>query len=193
MFPKRTERLSLRPLVESDRGEFVRVWDISAKHFGPWTPRHDPSQTLDGLFDKWLSRSVAGQRTGLEYRLVATMPPAPAQTDRAVGYFHLFQVERGAFFNATASWMVSADATRQGYGVEGVNALLTLAFATQPDGLGLHRVQAAIIPDNTASVSLAGKCGFRREGLAKDYLRINGRWQDHFLFAKLASEHPGTR
>ena len=59
-------------------------------------------------------------------------------------------------------------------------ALLHFAF----DELGLHRVQANIIPRNVASVRVAEKAGLRREGLALRYLRINGAWEDHAMYAR---------
>ena len=52
----------------------------------------------------------------------------------------------------------------------------------------LHRLEAACIPDNTASVRLLEKTGFRREGYARDYLCINGIWQDHLLYARLKDD-----
>ena len=78
---------------------------------------------------------------------------------------------------------------RQGLATEGVIAMLDLAFAPEPAGLGLHRVQANIIPHNAPSLRVAEKAGFRREGLALAYLNIAGEWRDHLMFAKLADEH----
>jgi ribosomal-protein-alanine N-acetyltransferase len=54
--------------------------------------------------------------------------------------------------------------------------------------LRLHRLEAACIPDNVASVRLLEKTGFRREGYARGYLCINGIWQDHLLYARLKDD-----
>ena len=62
-----------------------------------------------------------------------------------------------------------------------VRALLPFAFGA----LRLHRVEAACIPSNAASVRLLEKTGFTREGYAREYLCINGIWQDHLLYARL--------
>ena len=51
--------------------------------------------------------------------------------------------------------------------------------------LRLHRLEAACIPSNAASIRLLEKAGFVREGYAREYLCINGLWQDHLLFARL--------
>ena len=58
------------------------------------------------------------------------------------------------------------------------------AFAS----LRLHRIEAACLPTNMRSIRLLESAGFRREGLARSYLRINGIWQDHVLYARLDSD-----
>jgi ribosomal-protein-alanine N-acetyltransferase len=65
-----------------------------------------------------------------------------------------------------------------------VRALVPAAFEL----LRLHRVEAACIPTNVASIRLLEKCGFRREGYARSYLCINGIWQDHLLYARLRAD-----
>ena len=74
----------------------------------------------------------------------------------------------------------------RGYATEAI--LLSLAYVFDPAGLGLHRVQAAILPDNTASCRVAQKCGFRLEGVAQRYLFIREQWRDHLIFAITAEE-----
>ncbi len=54
------------------------------------------------------------------------------------------------------------------------------------DELGLHRVQAAVVPENTASARVLEKAGFREEGLARRYLFLDGQWKDHRMFARTA-------
>ena len=60
------------------------------------------------------------------------------------------------------------------------------------DTLRLHRIEAACIPDNVRSIRVLEKAGFRREGLLRSYLRINGIWQDHYLYARIADDPPGA-
>jgi [ribosomal protein S5]-alanine N-acetyltransferase len=82
---------------------------------------------------------------------------------------------------------MGAPHARKGYMTAAVSALLPFAFAT----LRLHRVEAACIPSNAASIRLLEKTGFRREGYARQYLCIDGIWQDHLLFARLRDDpHP---
>jgi ribosomal-protein-alanine N-acetyltransferase len=60
-----------------------------------------------------------------------------------------------------------------------VRAIVPFAFAS----LRLHRLEAACIPSNGGSIKLLEKTGFAREGYAREYLCINGIWQDHLLYA----------
>ncbi|HET8727423.1 MAG TPA: GNAT family protein, partial [Alphaproteobacteria bacterium] len=71
-----------------------------------------------------------------------------------------------------------------GFMTEAVRAILGFAFYQ----LGLHRVEAACLPTNVASKGLLLKAGFAQEGYARAYLRIDGEWQDHLLFALLRED-----
>lgn len=65
-----------------------------------------------------------------------------------------------------------------------VRATIGFAFTS----LRLHRIEAACLPHNEASIKLLERNGFKKEGLARAYLRINGLWQDHFLYALLETD-----
>ncbi len=180
----RTPRLVLRNYLPSDRAGFVRVHEVSAAYWRPWLPAGLPGESYDDVFDRTLEAARRGQAAGTQCRLVATL-----HTGQLAGIFSLSEIVRGAFQNAYGGWRVSADLAKQGIGTEGVNGLLDLAFAPPPVGIGLHRVQANIIPGNLPSLRVAQKCGLRREGMAPRYLKIAGQWQDHVMTAKTIEEH----
>ena len=79
-------------------------------------------------------------------------------------------------------YWVAREATGRGVATAAVGQALQIAFAD----LGLHRVQAEILPHNHASRRVLEHHGFQRYGLAPQYLRIVGRWQDHELWQLLA-------
>ena len=56
--------------------------------------------------------------------------------------------------------------------------------------LRLHRIEAACLPENLPSMTLLERNGFQREGLARSYLKINGAWRDHVLYALVENEAP---
>ncbi len=98
-----------------------------------------------------------------------------------LGGITLSNVRRGVAQMATLGYWIGAPFARQGYMTRALRLTLPFAF----EHLQLHRVEAACLPDNHASITLLMRNGFAREGLARRYLKINGRWQDHLLFAHL--------
>lgn len=178
----------LRTLAPTDADEFTRVLTVSRAEWAPWMPSAPSGSTDADVFEQELARSARGREAGTHLRLAGFLDDG-----RLAGLFSLNEIVRGAFESAHAGWSVSADVMRQGLGTEGVRALLDVAFDEPPRGLGLHRVQANIIPRNAASLRIAEKVGLRREGLALRYLRIAGRWEDHVMFAVTAEERVGSR
>ena len=136
------------------------------------------------MFARELKRAQERGEAGTECRLVAE-----SRDGRLIGVFSLSEIVRGVFQNAYGGWRVGAEFIGQGLATEGVRGMLDVAFAEPPLGLGLHRVQANVIPTNLPSLRVADKAGFRREGLAQRYVQINGQWQDHVMFAKTNDEH----
>jgi ribosomal-protein-alanine N-acetyltransferase len=180
-----TSRLRLRILSAVDREEWIHAHLASRLEFERWMPKVDPTITMQERFDFNLQRALEGVRGDSQYSFVAEH----LQDGGLVAFLSLSQVFRGPFLNAYAGWRVSTPYTGKGIGSEAVSAMLDLAFAPLPGGIGLHRVQANVIPTNTPSVKLARRVGFREEGYAKQYLEIAGEWQDHLMFAKLSDEH----
>lgn len=182
-----TDRLVLRPLRDGDRDEVVRAHALSVAHLAPWMPAAAMLGEPEEVFERLLAGGRDAERTGTGCRRVAVTRRAGREA--VVGFFNLNNIVRGALQGADAGWSVYADALGQGFATEGVTGLLDLAFAPPPLGLGLHRVQANIIPGNARSLRVGAKCGFRREGLALRMIEIAGSWQDHVMHAKLADEH----
>jgi len=175
-------RVELRPLLPSDRAEFIAIHQRSEAALAPWSPQGPPDATWESLFERRLARAAEGS----SWKGVGVL-----ESGRIGGFFNLNEIVRGPFQNAYAGWSVDAELFGRGVGTAGVRALLAFAFAAPPLGLGLHRVQANIIPRNQASVRVAQKAGFRLEGLARRYLSIAGAWEDHAMYALTVEEHAG--
>ena len=89
-------------------------------------------------------------------------------------------------------WKVRRRSSAQGKRVGDRGAVrLTVGFALGP--AGLHRVQAAVMPHNAASLRVLDKAGFRREGLAERYLCTAGKWEDHVILAITSDERREPR
>jgi [ribosomal protein S5]-alanine N-acetyltransferase len=104
-----------------------------------------------------------------------------------VGYFGLGQIFCGKFRNAYLGYYAFEPFAGHGYMREGLDLVLRYAFGD----LHLHRVQASIQPGNARSIALVRGAGFRKEGLARRYLKIGGRWRDHEHWALTVEERNG--
>lgn len=174
----------MRPLAALDEEQYVLLHERSVAHFEPWMPKKDPAMSWAQMFARELDRALKRRATGAECRL-----GAHDEDGRMIGLFSLSEIVRGFFQNAYGGWRVGAEFIGQGLATEGVRGMLDLAFAEPPLGLGLHRVQANVIPTNAPSLRVAEKAGMRREGLALRYVQIDGQWQDHVMFARTLEEH----
>jgi ribosomal-protein-alanine N-acetyltransferase len=110
-----------------------------------------------------------------------------ASDEAIVGAVSVSGLERGAFHSAHLGWWVGAAHVRRGYTTEAVALLVDHCFRR----LRLHRVEANIRPENVPSIRLARRVGFRREGLAKRFLEIDGAWRDHERWAITVEEWGG--
>lgn len=168
----------LRRAVRSDREEWVALREGSEAFLRPWNPEPPPGQARDGR--SLFRRTLKTTNTTTEQRhLVCRI-----DDDAIVGMANVFQIFRGPFQNGIMGWWCGEPFVRRGYTKDAVRALVGHAFrSTSAKGLGLHRVEANIKPDNEPSLRVAGAVGMRREGLSLRYLQINGEWADHVRFA----------
>jgi ribosomal-protein-alanine N-acetyltransferase len=98
----------------------------------------------------------------------------------ALGQIHFSQIARRAFHNAMLGYAI--DRAHEGRGLmrEALAAALADAFSPR---VHLHRVQANVRPENVRSLGLLSRLGFEQEGLAREYLFIDGAWRDHVMTA----------
>jgi len=107
---------------------------------------------------------------------------AEAETDRCIG---MINYHSGHIRNKRADigYIIAPTHHRQGIATEAVSALVDFCFGQ----LGLHRLQAFINPDNSASRALVEKLGFCAEGLLRDNLRVGDEWRHDVLYALLVT------
>jgi [ribosomal protein S5]-alanine N-acetyltransferase len=99
--------------------------------------------------------------------------------DEIVGWLNVSEIVRGALQSAFLGYGGVAAHTGHGYMTEAVQLVVRDAFGP----LGLHRLEANIQPGNLASIALARRCGFEKEGFSPRYLKVGGRWRDHERWA----------
>lgn len=100
-------------------------------------------------------------------------------THQIIGVFNISGIMRGPFKSAFLGYYASVDQAGKGLMSKALKLVLKEIFTE----LDLHRIEANIQPDNTASIRLATRNGFLKEGFSPRYLKINGQWQDHIRFA----------
>ena len=172
---------AIRPSSPDDLSELVALRIANRDHTGPWEPVRDAS-----------FYTAAGQRLELDLdaRAWASGSAYPFSVldagdgDRLIGRVALANVVRGAWQNATLGYWIDGASGGRGHATRAVGLALRFAF----EHANLHRVQPAVIPRNVASLRVIERNGFRREGRAARYLRINGVWEDHDIFALTAEE-----
>ncbi len=99
--------------------------------------------------------------------------------NRIVGGCTISNVRRGVTQSCSLGYWIGQSFIRKGLMTAAVRALIPYVF----EALDLHRLEAACLPNNEASKQLLKKVGFTEEGHARSYLKINGTWRDHLLFA----------
>ena len=101
-----------------------------------------------------------------------------------VGAVNLSDIRRHIASSAQVGYWIGTEHARRGYGQAAVEAVVRFAF----DQIGLHRLEAAVQPGNAPSIGLLERAGFRAEGVARGYLRVDGQWRDHRIYARLSSD-----
>ncbi|MEG0772647.1 GNAT family protein [Clostridium sp.] len=100
-------------------------------------------------------------------------------TDKLIGDISLTQIVRGDMQSCYTGFTLDKEYNGKGYTTEALQLVVDFAFRE----LKLHRIEAGAMTDNIASIRVLEKAGFEKEGIAKENLRINGKWTDHQILA----------
>lgn len=164
----------------SDYSEWAELRDRSRDFLTPWEPAWTSSELTRTSFRRRLKYYTRDMREDLGYAFFMF----ESETDALLGGLTLSNVRRGVTHACTLGYWVGAHHAGQGKMTAGVRAAIPFVF----DTLRLHRLEAACLPRNEASIKLLERVGFTHEGLARRYLKINGIWQDHVTYALLEDD-----
>ncbi len=169
--------LLLRAPQMSDFAQWAQLRERSRAYLSPWEPIWPSDDLTRTGFRRRLRRYAEDIANDRAYPFLIFR-----DTDGAmVGGVTLANVRRGIVQAGTIGYWTGEPYARRGYMTAALRVLLPSLFGE----LNLHRIEAACIPGNLASIRVLEKSGFAREGLARRYLCINGIWQDHLLFGML--------
>jgi len=173
-----TDRLLLR-LLGPDAAAAVREYGLRSREFHrPFDPiRPADYWELPAVADR-LALQVAEAEEGRSLCLFMALKSDP---QHVLGAINLRNFIRGAMQGCTVGYGLAPDALGHGYMTESLRRVVEIGF----DELALHRLEVNIMPRNAASLAVAERAGFVREGLSPRYLQINGVWEDHVRLARI--------
>ncbi|WP_374299789.1 GNAT family N-acetyltransferase [Ferrovibrio sp.] len=174
------DKLYLRAPEINDYEAWATLRAVSRDHLQPWEPTWaEDSLSRDGYRRRlaWFER-LRRQEHGEAYFIYLR------RNDMLLGGITLSNIRRGASQCGELGYWIGKPHAGQGYMTEALTIMVQHCFAT----LKLHRLEAACLPENAPSRQLLSKAGFRSEGLLREYLKIDGAWRDHQLYARLATD-----
>jgi [ribosomal protein S5]-alanine N-acetyltransferase len=165
-----TPRLILRTPCKSDLVKFQDFENKNQEHFARWRATSSEPITV-ALFYKWTQEAVEGR--SVRFMLFNIEDPEA----KIIGSCNFTQIFRGSFQACYLGYQIDQDHEGKGLMLEAAERAIQHMFEEQ----NIHRIMANYMPSNAKSARLLAKLGFVVEGRAKDYLRINGSWEDHVL------------
>ena len=176
------ERVFLRPPERGDYEEWVALRARSRAFLAPWEPTWPPDALSRASFRARLARYSEDWRTDQGYNFFIFR-----SDETLAGGIGLSNLRRGVAETASLGYWIGEPFARQRFMTQALPLVLDFAF----NRLRLHRVEAACLPTNVPSRAVLLRTGFHEEGYARNYLLIDGKWQDHLLFAILREDRPG--
>ena len=168
--------VTLRTPQMTDFNEWAALRETSRDFLTPWEPTWPSDDLTRSAFRRRIRRYAEDLRSDQGYAFLITRNG----DDALVGGLTLANIRRGVAQAGSLGYWMGLPFVRKGYMMAAVRTVIPFAFAT----LRLHRLEAACIPTNLGSIRLLENTGFVREGYAREYLCINGAWQDHLLYAR---------
>jgi ribosomal-protein-alanine N-acetyltransferase len=167
-----TDDVTLRLIRIEDAASVAEAYVRNRAHLAPW----DPERPEEFFTEQWQAAELPKQLAN--YAAGSMMPWVLIDGDRVVGKVTFSTVIRGPLQSAVLGYWLDADYNGKGIVSRAVAEIIRIAR----DEMGLHRIEAGTLVHNVASQRVLQKAGFEQFGLAPNYLKIGGKWQDHKLF-----------
>lgn len=161
-----TERLLIRTILKEDVPLINAFNERNRDHLSPW----ESVQDVNGPIERWLREGREG--TAVRFLIFQKKDPS-----LLAGMCNFTQIFHGPFQACYLGYKLDASCEGQGIMHEALQRAIGFIF----DEVGMHRIMANYMPSNQRSANLLKRLGFTVEGTAKNYLQINGKWEDHVL------------
>ena len=173
--------VGLRPITRRDERAWGEVRRLNARWLAPWeATAPQPVSPSEVSFKAMVRHLLREARDGRMLPFVVTYE------GRLAGQLTIGGVTWGSLCSAHIGYWVDSRIAGRGVMPTAVALATDHAFGK----VGLHRVEVNIRPENSASLRVVEKLGFRDEGMRKGLLHIDGAWRDHRSFALTAEEVP---
>jgi ribosomal-protein-alanine N-acetyltransferase len=169
-----TDRVVLRLAAIADIPTIIDYFTTNQAHLAPFSPIRPPSFWTEAYWHSQIAAHLDDFNRDRSLRLLIL---DRAQPHMMIGEVNFNGFMRGAGQFCYLGYSIAAAYQGQGYMTEALPAAIRYVF----DELHMHRIMANYLPHNQRSGTLLRKLGFVVEGYARDYLLINGQWQDHIL------------
>lgn len=143
-----------------------------------------PIATAEFFTEEYQRARIGASRGLMEVGREVRFGIFAVQPEHLIGTITLGAIERGAFHNGRFGYSIDGEWRRRGIMAVALTSVIGFAF----DSLGLHRLEANIMPRNAASRGVLERCGFTCVGRSPRMLKINGVWEDHDMYMRLAEE-----
>ncbi|MGE6650269.1 GNAT family N-acetyltransferase [Shewanella colwelliana] len=180
MIPElKTPNMIISVLKPDDLTLLVKYQNENRKHFAKWEPTRSLDYYSAEETRKRINTNLQSFKLGTSVSLVAFNK---AKTE-IIALCTFSNIVYGVFQACNLGYSISEREQGKGLMFEMLESSINYLFTEY----NLHRIMANYIPENKRSEKLLFRLGFEKEGLAKSYLKIAGKWQDHVLTSKISS------
>ena len=174
------KRVFLRPPKRRDALKWQKLRMSSKSFLVPWEPSWDASSCTRRAFLRYFKNSnyLANMDRAYSFLIFKT------DDKTLLGGINIGNVRRGVSQSASLGYWIGEKYSRNGYMKEALKLLIPSLFID----LRLNRIEAATLEENIASKNLLKRIGFKKEGVLRKYLKINGTWRDHILYGLLEND-----
>ena len=174
------KRVFLRPPKRRDALKWQKLRMSSKSFLVPWEPSWDASSCTRRAYLRYFKNSnyLANMDRAYSFLIFKT------DDKELLGGINIGNVRRGVSQSASLGYWIGEKYSRNGYMKEALKLLIPSLFVD----LRLNRIEAATLEENIASKNLLKKIGFKKEGVLRKYLKINGTWRDHILYGLLEND-----
>lgn len=172
-----TERLLLKTLTKTSKEKVRQYYADNEDFFAPWSGKYDANFLSSSSIEYMLERQTREFEQGSMLKLWF-FKKTDVQCKTIIGECTFSNIRRANALNCRLGYNIHHQHKQQGFMAEALEEAIRFVFR----GMQLHRIESHVMPANEASIAVLNKAGFIFEGISYEYLRVNGKWEDHYCY-----------